>query len=88
MDYDILYLIDQHEATGRSQLLEDKVIAARLSVPLLDVQRELENLEDLELVKIAKTFGPTYDVELTPKGRRALRAAAEETRPAARPIGF
>ena len=89
MNYEILSLIDQHESTGTSQLLEDKIIADRLKVALLRVQRGIENLEDLGLVKVAKSFGPSYDVQLTPKARRALQAAnAQASVPAARPIGF
>jgi hypothetical protein len=86
MNYDILSLLEQHETNGT--YLADKIISERLHLPLLDVQRALDDLEDLELVTVLKAFGPSYDAMITPRGRRALRESAEETPVPARRIGF
>jgi hypothetical protein len=88
MEYEILSMLEQHEATGTSDLLEDKAIAQQLNTDLVRVQRELEKLEDQQLITIAKTFGPSYAAQLTPRGRGALRALEPPTQPPNRPIGF
>jgi len=87
--FHILQLIEQHEASGTSQLLGDKVMAERLNIAIVGLQRQLNILQGRGLVKLTKKFGPTYDAELTPQGMEALEAAATQSQePAARRIGF
>ncbi|HVH26592.1 MAG TPA: hypothetical protein VM818_07535 [Vicinamibacterales bacterium] len=86
--YAILQLLQQHEATGSSAFLDDTVMAERLNVPLLHVQRQLVILEDHELVALASAFGPSHTAELTPKGMEALEAAAAIAPGDSRKIGF
>lgn len=84
--YEILCLLDQHEAKGSSALLDDNAIADQLKVSLADVQRQLLIMENRDLVQLAKMYGPHYDARLRPSGMEALEAARRT--PAPRRIGF
>ncbi len=84
----ILLTVDAQEGAGTSRLLEDRSIAEQVGQPLLQRQQQIELLESHELVVVTKTFGPRYDVALTPKGREALEQSNHTSEPAARRIGF
>jgi hypothetical protein len=83
---EILRLLGQHEATGSSVLLEDKVIVDQLKVPLADVQRQLLIMRHRGWVELAVVYGPWYSARLTPGGMEVLEAADRTPEP--RRIGF
>jgi hypothetical protein len=67
-------MVNKHQATGTAAYLDDKVIASELGVPVADVQRQLDILENRSLVELAKAFGPSYGVRLTATGFEELEA--------------
>lgn len=87
--FEILHIIETHEATtGSSAYLDDEIMAAQLNIPISDVQRQLLILENRELVELAKAFGPSYAARLTPNGMEALEGANSQPAASARRIGF
>jgi hypothetical protein len=70
--FQILRRVQVHDAAGHSADITDQTIAEALNAPIGDVQRHLLILEDEGKVEIISSFGPTYDVQLTPKGMKAL----------------
>ena len=70
----ILQQLNQHELTGSSAYLDDKIIATALGTTVLEVQRQLDILEHRGLVTLAKTMGPNYGARLTPAGLEELEA--------------
>lgn len=70
--FQILRRVRAHEAADRTAYIKDQTIAEALNAPIGDVQRHLLILEDEGKVEIVSSFGPTYDVQLTPKGMKAL----------------
>ena len=85
---EIMRRVGEHEATGESAYIEDKILATTISVPLADVQRQIRILESNGLLDVAATFGPTYAVRLTPQGELALEQATAPRPTSNNPIGF
>ena len=74
--FQILRRVQVHDAAAHLKYIKDQTIAEALNAPIGDVQRHLLILEDEGKVEIVSSSGPTYDVQLTPKGMKALEASA------------
>jgi DNA-binding MarR family transcriptional regulator len=73
--FQILRRVQVHDAAGHSAYITDQTIAEALNATIGDVQRHLLILEDEGKVEIISSFGPSYDVQLTPKGMKALETS-------------
>ena len=52
---------------------EDVELAEELGQSKEEIQIQLDILENPGFVKLTKTFGPSYDAEITPGGRNYLK---------------
>ena len=89
----VLGILYDHARTGSSELLQAKDISSKLEgTTFQDIERELENLESLGLVKLARKMGGNHSAWITPKGRlhweQVLDRQKREQAQRDRPIGF
>lgn len=87
----ILLVLDEHYRADPSRTVDDTEIVEALDVPLQEVRRQLDVLEEQGFTKSANTFGG-HSAYLAPKGMAQvdeLREAFEDHgEDPARPIGF
>lgn len=89
----LLFLEQKHIEDGGSVAHDDEAIveALRGRRDTQEVLRHLDILESRELVRIHKTSGPSYAVQMTAKGldvAERLRAELSNSRQAQAPMGF
>jgi predicted ArsR family transcriptional regulator len=84
----ILLLLDERHRQDPSWTVDDTELAESLNIPVEEVRRQLDILEDEELIRSANTFGG-HSAYISPKGMAAadgLRDAAQAA--PKRKVGF
>lgn len=64
----ILEILVAKKRYSENKIVEAEEIANQLNIGIQYVHEELEKMEFMGLVKLAKTMGPKYAAWITPKG--------------------
>jgi hypothetical protein len=91
--FQILSILLEHHKSGSSTYKDDKAISKLLSLPLQEAQDQLDILEGLGHVKLAKAMGPSYAAIISSQGILHLeetKSQIEHQEPPRKkaPIGF